>query len=454
LFLFDEAKKNHYEVLGIANTATEAEIKGAYFKLVRKYQPDRFPEEFKEIRAAYETLRDGQKRAEYDAIGHLPDSVAPLFHEARRFDRLGRRDKAKELYQIILKSHPELDHVREEYAFSLSADDKTGKASEAWEELCRRHPDNPRYARELGHCYFDRGWHKKAQAEARRSLALDRSSIESWFLLISSMVEGLKNSPSMWDELGASTNEALEAVKEVKTNEWEKIYLHAHAFLTGGIENIDKAGKHLREIIRLIREGGREGRNKGHLALREILTLVPANSLAALYPDLKEMADLLPDLPGLIRGKLDAVRLAFDIEGLVKKKYHEIFRDLFRILNSDMEEDEDELEVIAIEYHLLEDKKTFDPQLRRLKEEYPELYALHGSFFNTALRTRDPEKMLYQRMKKYKKSARKNAAYDDGEEEEPDSAPPETVRRSQPKVGRNDPCPCGSGRKYKHCCGA
>ena len=29
----------------------------------------------------------------------------------------------------------------------------------------------------------------------------------------------------------------------------------------------------------------------------------------------------------------------------------------------------------------------------------------------------------------------------------------ETVRREQPKVGRNDPCPCGSGRKYKLCCG-
>ena len=28
------------------------------------------------------------------------------------------------------------------------------------------------------------------------------------------------------------------------------------------------------------------------------------------------------------------------------------------------------------------------------------------------------------------------------------------VRRSTPKVGRNDPCPCGSGKKYKHCCGA
>jgi len=30
----------------------------------------------------------------------------------------------------------------------------------------------------------------------------------------------------------------------------------------------------------------------------------------------------------------------------------------------------------------------------------------------------------------------------------------QTVRREQPKVGRNDPCPCGSGRKYKACCGA
>jgi preprotein translocase subunit SecA len=39
----------------------------------------------------------------------------------------------------------------------------------------------------------------------------------------------------------------------------------------------------------------------------------------------------------------------------------------------------------------------------------------------------------------------------------PVSAPdakPTTVRRSQPKVGRNDPCPCGSGKKYKKCHGA
>jgi preprotein translocase subunit SecA len=31
---------------------------------------------------------------------------------------------------------------------------------------------------------------------------------------------------------------------------------------------------------------------------------------------------------------------------------------------------------------------------------------------------------------------------------------PVTVRRSEKKVGRNEPCPCGSGKKYKRCCGA
>jgi SEC-C motif-containing protein len=30
---------------------------------------------------------------------------------------------------------------------------------------------------------------------------------------------------------------------------------------------------------------------------------------------------------------------------------------------------------------------------------------------------------------------------------------PRTIVRSSPKIGRNDPCPCGSGKKFKYCCG-
>jgi preprotein translocase subunit SecA len=41
-------------------------------------------------------------------------------------------------------------------------------------------------------------------------------------------------------------------------------------------------------------------------------------------------------------------------------------------------------------------------------------------------------------------------ADENGAEVKLDLAP---VRRELPKVGRNEPCPCGSGKKYKNCCG-
>ena len=43
-----------------------------------------------------------------------------------------------------------------------------------------------------------------------------------------------------------------------------------------------------------------------------------------------------------------------------------------------------------------------------------------------------------------------NAPEEQGAEEQPQSKP---VQSTHPKVGRNDPCPCGSGKKYKKCCG-
>ncbi|MDO6748167.1 SEC-C metal-binding domain-containing protein [Gilvimarinus sp. 1_MG-2023] len=33
-------------------------------------------------------------------------------------------------------------------------------------------------------------------------------------------------------------------------------------------------------------------------------------------------------------------------------------------------------------------------------------------------------------------------------------APAEPIKRTEAKVGRNDPCPCGNGKKFKRCCGS
>lgn len=70
------AKRDYYEVLNLAQQASEEDIKKAYRRLAMKYHPDRNPddavaeERFKEAKEAYEVLSDSRKRAAYDQFGH------------------------------------------------------------------------------------------------------------------------------------------------------------------------------------------------------------------------------------------------------------------------------------------------------------------------------------------------------------------------------------------------
>ena len=70
------ADKDFYEILGVQKNASDDEIKKSYRKLAMKYHPDRNKDDkeserrFKEVSAAYEVLKDSEKRSAYDQYGH------------------------------------------------------------------------------------------------------------------------------------------------------------------------------------------------------------------------------------------------------------------------------------------------------------------------------------------------------------------------------------------------
>lgn len=65
--------KDYYKILGVAEQASQEDIKKAYRRLARRYHPDVSKEaeaeaKFKEVGEAYEVLRDESKRKEYDQL--------------------------------------------------------------------------------------------------------------------------------------------------------------------------------------------------------------------------------------------------------------------------------------------------------------------------------------------------------------------------------------------------
>ena len=74
--------KTPFDILDVADDADDATIKKAYLRKVRQYTPERAPEQFQEVRAAFETIQTHKKRLKYQLFHHESPSLDALLERA------------------------------------------------------------------------------------------------------------------------------------------------------------------------------------------------------------------------------------------------------------------------------------------------------------------------------------------------------------------------------------
>jgi hypothetical protein len=233
----------------------------------------------------------------------------------------------------------------------------------------------------------------------------------------------------------------------------ESVALYTFAVMFNAQTDTEKAEWYLSEICRVMRTGGnRDEHTQQTETVRFLLEIVNRTHNLGFVKYIREMAAMLPHIDDDLREGLAEADLAAEIEMIEEHGFSALFEDLFATLNNGCDCEDCRLDLLAMECHILEDQSGYRPELLRLQKEFPRLYALHADFFNEALRARDTQKLLSRRIKALSKKGMLPSVFADNDESDLFS-PAQPVFRAEPKIGRNDPCPCGSGKKYKKCCG-
>lgn len=454
----------YYEILGLKEGASQAEIKKAYFALVRKHSPEKDPDRFREIREAYEHL----KNIEEDSG---PVFLPPQDPWAERFlrqihiyqkngdDRLVR-DSCEEAY----KAFPDEIQFLYLLANAQRRAGNTGKAVKSGEKLVQKEPENKWFWWELAVSYQERGYTRKAFGAYAK--AYDLGLRDKEFILDFSF------SCNDYGQYDRGISILMELVSRKKRWQREEIPQIIEAY-SGLVSLYIQKEENPLPLLAFLKEFVTQysiylDENMDILSqIMAVLAFHPSLSGSLNQAAIREIADVLKSACRSEEGK----ELIDMFEGAGQAKWArddprlgetmQVGAEAYFMLD-DMEPEIRTFAVLDLKLCMIEERPEILPQLDIIEREYPEYFGKLGNF---AAQLRDGKNLEYLKSSMLKQYSRLAQYMGGGRYFE--NYPQEKARqmgtvvyesfeepyvRSEKKIGRNDPCPCGSGKKYKHCC--
>ena len=460
----------YYSALELEPGAPPEAVKRAYFRLLRQYPPEKDPEHFKLIRQAYDALKDGAPPPETSAFPEPEDAILkPALEQALQEERNRRYEEASSLFQDMLALRPDEPYLLLHLARAQQEAGHPQKSAKTALRLAELYPECREAYTIAALGTYGRGWYKKSLPLFRKSFALGERDVS---FLTDYAAAAAEN---------AEIAEAKQISEEILKNEkWTK-------------DNIDYALEAYNNLGRCIRD------TDDALSLldryRDFLSKY-RRILHQFAHIMNFFADFLLNFSHFLENhevywKTDAAITAVETSTEEEQWIVEMFRS--RILSSALEEDqrfqepfwlalaETTLHTSSPLEELMEaddkDMKRFamldvqlcilkNPEVCRrdipiIRDEYPYLYEQNREFLDQALS--GDTAALFDRLKR--QFFKLEYKYDGSNflERYPEERP-SRIRgikvhdgerpfvRDGIKIGRNDPCPCGSGKKFKRCC--
>ncbi|MDD2401121.1 MAG: SEC-C metal-binding domain-containing protein, partial [Clostridia bacterium] len=329
--------------------------------------------------------------------------------------------------------------------------ENSGKAVRVFEKLVSLERNNAGYVRQLAQAYAIRGWYKKAEKQFRRALLIDEDNISLWL--------GLINCYLATNNFTGAEETVLEGLEVSNENGWDNIELYYHIIqLDISTSDYDSMVQHLDEIKNKAIEKEEERANVAWF----LAVLAKKIHSIGLYEESSAIIETaFTLLPG--DNEVESIKKEIDVQYSIitgiklLKDDSSINGALAEMLDFELHKCDDkncfdcEITQFFYEMDVIDEMELFRKDILRLKNSYPELYNMKKNFFDVVLNRRKEQALMekyFKKLGKYQKLCPERFECDEEEEIQ------QPYKRTEPKVGRNDPCPCGSGKKYKKCCGA